>query len=443
MFEQNKKQELTSRQQEILTLLRKGLTNNEICKTLKISPNTVKVHLAHIYKILEVTNRTEAVTAGQTTNNVTENTLKDLKVIFNIKKDIPENSKAYNLYLLIIEAIHQYRVFRIEESTEKCEDASFKIEVSSSSEKEDSLYISTRIGHSNELLWNLSIKINTDNLLVLAQKSAIQLFREIILESAKLKHSPNKAIPNWWIETAYCYARLENRSEDSFEICKQILPPFVSGDNYCEVSLYVISLAYYFAIIENWGNIQENSVKLSEFARKAMHSAPYSIYSQIIMALYNITSGSKAEAVAYLKQVIEANPQMVLARTILTQIYMLTGQESLAMELNDDSIQRLPELALQSTYQARAFILLMKGQFEECKTLANQILIFNPKALAVRLIMIACCNILGNTEDCDSHIKALYEYYPNLTIKDVEQLLKGVSEQRKSFFLSKLQKIFT
>ena len=49
MFEQNHQQELTARQKEILSLLRKGLTNNEICKTLNISANTVKAHLANIY----------------------------------------------------------------------------------------------------------------------------------------------------------------------------------------------------------------------------------------------------------------------------------------------------------------------------------------------------------------------------------------------------------
>ena len=52
---------LTSRQKEILSLLRKGLTNSEICRALNISANTVKVYLANIYKALEVTNRTEAV----------------------------------------------------------------------------------------------------------------------------------------------------------------------------------------------------------------------------------------------------------------------------------------------------------------------------------------------------------------------------------------------
>ena len=61
MLEENTCYELTQRQKEVLALLRKGLTNQEICKALNISPNTVKVHLANIYKILEVTNRTEAV----------------------------------------------------------------------------------------------------------------------------------------------------------------------------------------------------------------------------------------------------------------------------------------------------------------------------------------------------------------------------------------------
>ena len=55
---------LTNRQTEILELLKKGLTNQDICRLLGISPNTVKVHLAKIYKILEVSNRTEAACYG-------------------------------------------------------------------------------------------------------------------------------------------------------------------------------------------------------------------------------------------------------------------------------------------------------------------------------------------------------------------------------------------
>jgi TolB-like protein/Flp pilus assembly protein TadD len=56
---------LTARQREVLELAAKGLTNPEIAELLEISPGTVKVHMAAIYRILDVTNRTEAAVALQ------------------------------------------------------------------------------------------------------------------------------------------------------------------------------------------------------------------------------------------------------------------------------------------------------------------------------------------------------------------------------------------
>jgi LuxR family maltose regulon positive regulatory protein len=51
---------LTSREIDILDLLKKRLTNQEIADTLFISPETVKRHLYNIYKKLSVKNRREA-----------------------------------------------------------------------------------------------------------------------------------------------------------------------------------------------------------------------------------------------------------------------------------------------------------------------------------------------------------------------------------------------
>ena len=444
MFENKKTQELTPRQKEILNLLRKGLTNNEICKTLNISANTVKVHLANIYKILEVTNRTEAVSAGSFPKESFEidNSPKDLVISFQTKGTFSEHSNAYSLYLSIVESIHQYHLFRIIDTSETSTEPGFLIEVSASESGEEILYISVRIGTSHEILWTTSIKINSDDLQMLAQKSTILLFRSIALASAKLKYTEKSPIPYWWYASTYCYAKLENRSQESFEICKKMLGPLVKDDSYNDFVLYVLATAYYYAFLENWGNAAESSKTLGEIARKAMYNAPYSIYSQLIMALYNITIGNKAEAIAYLKQVIEANPQTIMARTLLSQIYLLTGQEKLATELIDDCIKHVPESALQHAYQAKTFLLLLQGKIEECKNLANQVLLFTPKAMPIRLIIIACCNILGQNDERDEHIKILHEYYPNLTKSDVEQLLKGTNEQKKNYFMASLENIF-
>lgn len=55
---------LSEREKEILQLIAKGVSNSEAAKMLNVSKATIRTHLEHIYRKLEVTNRVEAVTEG-------------------------------------------------------------------------------------------------------------------------------------------------------------------------------------------------------------------------------------------------------------------------------------------------------------------------------------------------------------------------------------------
>jgi DNA-binding NarL/FixJ family response regulator len=55
---------LTTREVEILQLLKTGLDNKTIARTLHISKHTVKFHISSILSKLNVSSRTEAVTLG-------------------------------------------------------------------------------------------------------------------------------------------------------------------------------------------------------------------------------------------------------------------------------------------------------------------------------------------------------------------------------------------
>lgn len=55
---------LSAREGEILGLIAKGVSNSEAAQLLGISKATIRTHLEHIYRKLEVTNRVEAVTEG-------------------------------------------------------------------------------------------------------------------------------------------------------------------------------------------------------------------------------------------------------------------------------------------------------------------------------------------------------------------------------------------
>ena len=55
---------LSARETEILQLIAKGISNSEAATMLTLSKATIRTHLEHIYRKLEVTNRVEAVTEG-------------------------------------------------------------------------------------------------------------------------------------------------------------------------------------------------------------------------------------------------------------------------------------------------------------------------------------------------------------------------------------------
>ena len=55
---------LSGREQEVLTLIIKGLKNREIADTLELSPETIKTHVRHIKQKLAVKHRTQVVVAA-------------------------------------------------------------------------------------------------------------------------------------------------------------------------------------------------------------------------------------------------------------------------------------------------------------------------------------------------------------------------------------------
>lgn len=443
MLEKKTKQDLTPRQKQILSLLYKGKTNNEICQILGISPNTVKVHLANIFKILGVSNRTEAVTLGMAQATPEKTDSQDLEIVFHKTNDISQYPQAYSLYLSIVEAIQQYSIFRVKATSDETLAQGFRINVSAGKDKEETLFLSTRLGNTDEILWTTSIKINSDDIRQLAQSSTMRLFRNLVIASSKLSSVSELPIPYWWYASAYCIAKLETRNQTAFEICKEKLFPLIEGDSYNEWALYVLSYAHYVAFLESWGNTQQLANELGKMTRKAMSNAPYSILSHMILAFYNIVTGNKTEAVTNLKHVIDANPQAITPRTLLVQIYMLTGNEDKALELLDECSRLIPEAAQQaSVLHARVFILLLQRKYEECKKLARQVLMFTPKAFGVRMCLIACCNMTGDEAESKSHVQKLFEFYPNLCKKDLEKLLKGVSDTQKAFIWECVQSVF-
>lgn len=95
--------QLTARQEQILGLMREGKVNKEIARELNISLGTVKQHLVAIFKKLNVSNRTMAVSQSQRAeakNNISDSDgiiAKRPCVILSLKLDI-ENFSQYRAF---------------------------------------------------------------------------------------------------------------------------------------------------------------------------------------------------------------------------------------------------------------------------------------------------------------------------------------------------------
>ena len=59
---------LTPRQQEVLSYIGDGFSNQEIGEKLKLSESTVKMHITSIFKGLSVNNRTQAAKIANQSN---------------------------------------------------------------------------------------------------------------------------------------------------------------------------------------------------------------------------------------------------------------------------------------------------------------------------------------------------------------------------------------
>ena len=68
--DRKKRPSLSEREIEIIRLVAKGFSNDELAERLHLSPDTIKVHLRHVYEKLGVESRVEAVTEAMRTGLV-------------------------------------------------------------------------------------------------------------------------------------------------------------------------------------------------------------------------------------------------------------------------------------------------------------------------------------------------------------------------------------
>ena len=435
---------LTSRQKEILSLLRRGFTNAEICRSLNISANTVKVHLANIYKILGVSNRTEAasVELEKLDNKVVNDD--EVRIAFVDCESLEEFSPAQTLVLSIVESLNRYGIFSIKGNEDPSSPSTYRIKISGTLNKENSFFVTLFRGTDSEVLWSESQQVNpADDFQLIGSQIAIQLFRRMLFSAAQTYEAERDASPRWWYASCFANVKMDGVSRESFERVSSELEALTNHEKFNLYAACSLMWAYYAAINESWVNAKVYVAKMENLACAGMRNDPYSISAQFMMAIYNIVIGNKNEAISYLLQIVEKNPLHLRARRMLAQLYMLVGKADEALNLLNDSARFISESeSIQFHSTPRAFIYFLQDKLAECEEISRQVLMFHPETPIARLLVIACNNRKGNFEESKKHIQKLFEYHPHFQKSDVDRLLNGIPSPKKEAIFASVSNVF-
>lgn len=445
MENSNPKHKFTARQKQILSLVRKGLTNVEICRILNISANTVKVHLANIYKILDVSNRTEAVSFGLLNMDDDAKCSSEIK-IFVVRKNIIDNPQMNFFFFLFAQHLHRYNLFNVQFVTEEIRenDVDYQIVLSETQNPEPCFYLSLFNGNMSRIFWVYSQKVDEKlDMNFASSKVIVQLYRRMLISAARSFERGENQQPSWWFCCAFVNYKLDCRSRESFEKCERELMILLlddSGNIFLKFSLVRL---YYTAITEGWVKTQSYFDKIQELASSAMRDDPYSDYSRLMMAIFNILDGNMKAAITYLLLVTEANPQNFFANMLLSHIYLLMGEETKALVLFNEYERYFPDLENDpNQIIAKILVLFLLRDYEKCEECAMRASYIRSKSVYPLLFIILCRMLKDDWTSVEIHKQMLFQYHPNFKISDSVQLLKGIKPSQRQVIVALLEKAF-
>ena len=439
------KQEFTARQKQVLSLVRKGFTNVEICKALNISANTVKVHLAKIYKIMKVNNRTEAASVEYEEADDCVKKIPQVRILVTKKNDF-KNSQMDKFFFLLDQNLHRFRLFDVRNEPIESETSEFSYQIvfSGSENPSSSVYLSLYSSEKKDFLWAYSQRLDESSDIDFICSQITKLLYRQMLNSAALDFGKGESVlPSWWLVSAFVNYKMDCRCKESFSRCEcEVLSLLQKGLGNSFLKFSLVRL-YYTAITESWVKPQKYFSQIQDLAYSAMREEPYSDYARLMMALYDILAGNKKEAITYLTLVIEANPQNVWARIILAQVYLLMGDNVKAFELFKDHERFFSDLANDPMQIiAKAFIYFLQKKYDECEKYALQVSYMRPESLYPLLFLIVCSLVKGDVNAVQEYKEMMFQYHPNFKISNCFTLLKGVDPEQFKTIESLLNKAF-
>jgi TolB-like protein len=440
---------LTARQREVLELVGKGLTNPEICRVLGISRGTVKIHLAAIYRALEVTNRTEAAVAFAQLPPATEpradalatqNARRALAVLpFDVfggaeadadfadglVEELVTRLSRFTWFAVIArQSSFQYprrandlvRVGRelgaayLVEGSVRRADGRVRVTVQ--------LIEAAGAAHVWAETYDFAFAEVFDVQDRIARAVAAALHPELMQAALGSARSDARPDPDAWLVAMRGHAHLEARDREENQRAIAAFERALALDADCLLAAFGAAMAHYHALFLQWAADPPAAVAAvrahAESCARIAPDDPYSLCAQGIAALL---SGDLDRAISKMRGAVERNPSYARGFSFLGQLVAMRGDPEEGIRSMEEAIRLSPrDPMLFSMIGSIGIAHFAQGRLEQAYERLHRSLELRDAEPVLWAVLVAATALLGRKKEARLALEELRRVSPRFSL---------------------------
>jgi TolB-like protein len=466
---------LSPRQNEILRLVAKGFTNKEIGELLRISNNTVKIHVAAILDILNVTNRTEATfvynqeivdaenrAPGSLPSGNTGLVRRPSIVVSpfsayvhdrvydslprGITEDLIMRLSAWSLFSIVsADAVTQLADGADRYDHSKSPEIKYVItgSIRTTADHIRVNYKASEYATQKTILASV-YEANSKDLFTIQDEISLKISAMIVPEllNAEGKHIPDVPSKGMepWDMTMRGFHLLNHRTAAATKESLRFFRSVYEMNPDYHLACYGLVLCHYRMLTEQWtDDVSATSRELCAMAQRCLHLDNRNAYSHFAFGVVNIVTGSPQKALEYLKRAIEFNPSFVTAHLLLGQVYAIMDQHDAAIACMeralflDSSI-----LSFGINLGAIGMLHFAAGRYAEAIESSERCLQMVPNSLLSLVVATSAYGLTRQMEHAKTKASLLLNSFPSFSIDNLTSIMKSVHQAHRDRVLQGL-----
>ena len=432
-------EDLSKRQLEVLELLAKGLTNEELAGVLGISSATVRTHVTAILARLEVTNRTEAATTYVTwsaapTRVTTMLGRPAIAVLPLVALDGDQRTRAVGGAIGndLSDLFARWCWFPVIAHAGAISARTPDLSILELGERLGASFLVNGALRRSSSSWRLSIRIDSaatghcmwndhydfpDDELFAVQDSICEAIVTasypmlIAYSQARLRRVPNPHDLQAW-ELAHEGMQLYARREATTNITAQsLIRVALEREPDLMLAHFGLGLASYDDVLNQWRARLPAREHLQACAERCITLAPHAAEGYYLLGRYYQTLGDHSLAVRALEGALRRNPSFAAAHSLLAQALQLSGR-------SDEALTRMKHatrLGPGSYIAGLATLHFARGEYGRSLEAIESALASNPRYPYARALAAASAFWLGDLVCASEHAHILRSIAPDFT----------------------------